>query len=384
MPAINFQNNFGTNLTSGTTAGDTTSPLNSIPTVDAPYYLAFDATNVNAHYEVVYVTSDTATNVNHAATTYDHTTAEEVRMIQPAVHLNTMQNMAEGTLINGKILPTVASNNLTVTLQTQAGANPSVTDPVYVMIGGTLRSITSALGIVVPAGTNWGDAGSVTTATKEIDWFAYLQWDTVASAVKLGISRLPFGNLISDFSGTGTAETALLGYTNLTATDVVVNIGRFAATLSAGAGYTWTVPTYTAKNLIQKPIFETRWLDWVPQYTNITIGSGTSSGAYKIVGRQISFYGKFVFGGGSAVGTIAKLSKAPLTTTYDAKQPRGGVTYYDSNIATYFNGQFFGSNFGIYTATGDYTTFVATSATVPFTWDTSDEIIFGTITERIS
>lgn len=86
--SIKHQNNFGTNLTSGTTAGATTSPINSIPTVDAPYYLAFDATNVNSHYEVVKVTSDTATNVNHAATTYDHTTAEEVRMVLPAEEIN--------------------------------------------------------------------------------------------------------------------------------------------------------------------------------------------------------------------------------------------------------------------------------------------------------
>lgn len=86
--SIKHQNNFATNLTSGTTAGDTTSPINSIPTVDAPYYLAFDATNINSHYEVVKVTSDTATNVNHAATTYDHTTAEEVRMVLPAEEMN--------------------------------------------------------------------------------------------------------------------------------------------------------------------------------------------------------------------------------------------------------------------------------------------------------
>ena len=87
--SVSHQNNFATNLTSNTSAGATTSPINSIPTVDAPYYLAFDATNLNAHYEVVYVTSDTATNVNHAATTYDHTTAEEVRMVLPAVEIDT-------------------------------------------------------------------------------------------------------------------------------------------------------------------------------------------------------------------------------------------------------------------------------------------------------
>jgi hypothetical protein len=86
--SIKHENNFATNLTSATTAGDTTSPIDSIPTVDAPYYLAFDATNLNSHYEVVKVTSDTATNVNHAATSYNHTTAEEVRMVLPSEELN--------------------------------------------------------------------------------------------------------------------------------------------------------------------------------------------------------------------------------------------------------------------------------------------------------
>lgn len=90
-------NNFATNLTSAVSAGDTTSPLNSIPTIAAPFYLAFDATNINSHYEVVDCTSKTATNVNHAALTYDHTTAEEVRMIVPAVELDAFSAITKAT-----------------------------------------------------------------------------------------------------------------------------------------------------------------------------------------------------------------------------------------------------------------------------------------------
>jgi hypothetical protein len=86
--SIKHQNNFATNLTAGTSATDTTSPINSIPTVDAPYYLAFDATNLNSHYEVLKITSDTATNVNHSALAYDHTTTEEVRLVLPSEELN--------------------------------------------------------------------------------------------------------------------------------------------------------------------------------------------------------------------------------------------------------------------------------------------------------
>lgn len=98
--SIKHQDNFGTNLTSNTLAGATTTPINSIPTVDAPYYIALDATNLNSHYEVVKVTSDTATNINHAATTYAHTTAEEVRMVLPSVELNpTLTSNSDGATV---------------------------------------------------------------------------------------------------------------------------------------------------------------------------------------------------------------------------------------------------------------------------------------------
>lgn len=72
-------NNGGTNLTSNTSAGATTSPVNAVPSITVPFYAAFDATNINGHYEEVEITGKTATNLNHAATTYAHTTAEEVR-----------------------------------------------------------------------------------------------------------------------------------------------------------------------------------------------------------------------------------------------------------------------------------------------------------------
>lgn len=268
----NFENNFGTALTSDQIAGVTTTPINAIPTVDAPYYIALDATNANGHYEVVYVTSDTATNINHAATTYAHTTAEEVRLVLPASYLTAMQELEEGGMRNGKISVTVASNNLTVALKTQDGGDPSVTEPVFVKIGGTLRTITSALTTTRTAGGNYFNSGSVELATKEIDYFAYLIVVVATGAVSLGFSRIPYGTLGSEFSSTGTNEKWLHTSSGFNATDIVVNIGRFAATLSAGAGYTWSVPTFTATNLIQRPIYETRWLTWLPSGAGYTAG----------------------------------------------------------------------------------------------------------------
>ena len=282
----NFQNNFGTNLTAGTTAGDTTSPLNSIPSVAAPFYLAFDATNLNGHYEVAYITSKTATNVNHSNTAYNHTTAEEVRMVVPAVHLNTMQNFPEGFLINGKIVPSVASNNLTVALKTLAGADPSITDPVYCRIGDTVRAITAACSSVsTVAGLNEFNSGSAELATKEIDYFVYLGYNSI-NGVTIGFARIPYATRMDDFSTTFSNEKWFSTISNLAAGDVVENIGRFAATLSAGAGYTWSVPTFTTTNLIQRPIYETRELNWVPTLTSAADLSGYDLAAYKIIGSE--------------------------------------------------------------------------------------------------
>lgn len=97
MTAINHQNNFSTNLTGNLIAGVTNTPLNSIPSVAAPFYLALDATNLNGKYEVILVTSKDATSVNHAATSNAHTTAEEVRMVIPAAEMDNLATISTQT-----------------------------------------------------------------------------------------------------------------------------------------------------------------------------------------------------------------------------------------------------------------------------------------------
>jgi hypothetical protein len=90
------------------------------------------------------------------------------------------------------------------------------------------------------------------------------------------MARISHANLISDFSTTYSNEKyGGISFEYMTSTDKVVNIGRFGATLSAGAGYTWTVPTFTPTNLIQRPIYETRWLTWVPKAYGVTGSIGT-------------------------------------------------------------------------------------------------------------
>lgn len=111
MPNVNHQNFFATTLTSNVNAGDTTTPLNAIPSIDSPFYLTFDATNVNAHPEVVLVTSKTATHVNHAALQYAHTTAEVVKHAIVAEEANTLYNQANGGWNSFATVPTWVSTD---------------------------------------------------------------------------------------------------------------------------------------------------------------------------------------------------------------------------------------------------------------------------------
>lgn len=286
MSYVSHQNNFGTNLTTTQIAGVTSTPLNEIPSVAAPFYIALDATNLNSKYEVVLVTSKTATHINHAATTYAHTTAEEVRMVIPAAEMDVLGTSPQGYMYNGKLSVTDA-DGITVAVKTLAGTDPSVADPVWVRIGDTMRAITAALSVAKADGTNWCNAGSAELATKEIDYFVYLGYNAT-DGVTIGFSRYPGANSYDDFSTTTTNEKycAISTITNAAATDYYEVIGRFAATLSAGAGYTWSVPTFTAKNLIQRPIYETRWLTFAP----VAVGWASYSSdwaKYKVMGSNL-------------------------------------------------------------------------------------------------
>src|ERR1035437_5635464 len=185
--------------------------------------------------------------------------------------LASILNLPEGVMVNGKI-------------------DPSATDPVYCRIGGVVRTITGALNIgTQSAGTSYLNLGSAELATKETDLFVYLDYNTSLTSVQILVSRIPYANTVGDFTFSTTVEKGILRTSiSNNSTDVVVNIGRFAATLSAGAGYTWSVPTFTASNLINRPIYETRVLQFSPQYTGGTNQPLFNNTTYQLVGKNVS------------------------------------------------------------------------------------------------
>ena len=209
-------------------------------------------------------------------------------------------NAPEGFLINGKIVPSVASNNLTVAVKTLAGNDASASDPIYVRIGDTVRTITGALSVTLNAGTNWFDSGSTELATNEVDYFIYLGDD--AGTVRIGFGRIPFANRFEDYSATTTEEKHIAFNTALSAGEACTVIGRFAATLSAGAGYTWTVPTFNTTNLIQRPIFVSRWLDYSGTLTSTAPSLASTvyiTRKYKVISDivNVDYWASSVLGG---------------------------------------------------------------------------------------
>lgn len=204
-----------------------------------------------------------------------------------------------GGLINGKIVVSVASNNITLAVKGRDGNDPSTSNPVFVIINAKVRAITAALYITLNAGTNWFNAGSSELATKEIDWFPMLAWISASSEVAIGFARFPYGSVGGDFSATSTNEKYAAwkkgsnSAATVASTDDVQVIGRFAATLSASASYNWSVPTFTNANLIHYPVYETRELSWTP---TLARSGGAYSNAptltyanYQIIGRRL-FY----------------------------------------------------------------------------------------------
>lgn len=280
--------------------------------------------------------------------------------------------LPRGTMLNGKLSVTDTGSGLQVGLKTFAGTDPTTADPVYVRIGDTWRSVTAALTRTLADGTNWMNAGSAELATKEIDYFVYAVWDSNSSAVGLSFARIPSANLVSDFSATTTNEKYCAGQSDFTATDEVEVAGRFAATLSAGAGYTWSVPTYTAINLIQRPIYETRFLTATSANpTNCTVVT-----RYKVSNNEV-----FCEMRGTMTGTPSWATRPGLPFSVGASVLSGDTDYSACGVGGYLdNGTanvvdgltpILGPSVSVLRIDGNATSAIV-SATSPITWATND------------
>lgn len=190
-------------------------------------------------------------------------------------------------LINGYIITALSGSNLVVSVSTDKDTvvAPTVTNPVGVWVGGNLRWITSALSFTRNGGTSSLNMGSAELATREVDLFPYLQWNTTTQTLNLLASRIPYARKMSGFVNSATDEKGALGIINYNSNDDVVLVDRFSATSNSSNNFTAT------GNIYGEPIYETRELtathtiNWSGGTTNPT--TDTAVLKYKIRGDQI-------------------------------------------------------------------------------------------------
>jgi len=244
-------------------------------------------------------------------------------------------NSIAGFLINGRISVTVASNNLTVALKTLANTDASASNPIYIRVGEVIVSITAALSVTRNAGTNWLGAGSAEMATYEIDYFTYIGFNAT-DGVTLGFARVPCFRRYSDINTTNTDQLhmAISNITNASAEDAYENIGRFAATLSAGAGFTWSVPTFNRVNLVNSPINESRFLTYKPTWSgngSMTFTSVTpTTNRYQVISNNC-------IAGFNGIGTVG----GTLNNTLIATSPFKSLDADSNPIVGGYNSQTF-------------------------------------------
>jgi len=220
-----------------------------------------------------------------------------------------------------KIAPSVASNDLTVALKTVDGNDPSSTEPLFFKIGNSIRVVSSALSITIVAATNWFNSGGAELATNVAPYFVYLVWDSNSSAVALTIARKPHYRIVAAAMATTTSEDHIYGYSGFTAGDDMANIGYFEATLSAGAGYTWTVPTFTNLNLRHNPTFESQIMTYTPTHTRVTTpytnAPTTNKAEYKVRQHMLWIYENHTQNG-TPGGSGFQRFTLPFTSGYTA------------------------------------------------------------------
>ncbi len=130
----------------------------------------------------------------------------------------------------------------------------------------------------------------------------------------------------------------------------------------------------------QNLLFASAWIAYTPTLTNITLGSGgTSAFYYQVVGKQVNVRGRITLGSTGALTGVATFT-LPVNAILSDQFWQSGCILNDSGTTFYQGVVRVGTSTATVLATnaaGTYTTAVNTSATIPFTWGSSDVINVG-------
>jgi hypothetical protein len=220
---------------------------------------------------------------------------------------NTFDNFISAAgLISGKITASTASNNLLVSIVYADGSTPSSTNPVRVMINNTVRRITSSLSVTVSGGSNNFDTDSLGT-NKTLNLFIFAFWSSADQKIGIGVSRANLGSLYSDYSNSSSnARYMATGGAAVSSSDVFVNIGKFAVTMT-GQNYTGVSRIQQGSNLEISEKFN---------YSPTVTGSGSmtitslsiNNATYQINGQLVSVQADLSFTTGGTASSAVRIS----------------------------------------------------------------------------
>jgi hypothetical protein len=123
------------------------------------------------------------------------------------------------------------------------------------------------------------------------------------------------------------------------------------------------------------------WTTHTPTYTNLTIGNGTVDSKYVRIGRLCAWRWKFTLGSTSSVGTNPELTLPTAAATATVEANSCPVFMLDASVPAFYTGIITSSSttaiiIGALGTAASYLGFTNITATVPFTWTTSDAISF--------
>ena len=117
------------------------------------------------------------------------------------------------------------------------------------------------------------------------------------------------------------------------------------------------------------------WQTWTPTYANVTVGNGTTVARYQQIGKTVSFEIRFTLGSTSAIGTTPSFT-LPVTASLSAATY--SALFGDASATNHIGGVDCNTTTAFLYATNASTTYAFVSyltATVPFTWTTSDYFV---------
>lgn len=193
--------------------------------------------------------------------------------------------MSDGEVGNYQISTSIASNNLTVALKEMSGGDPSTTSPVLFRSGNSKLKVTSALSVTITAAMgdifNW-DGRKIQGYDAQL--FVYLINNN--GTPQIGVSPCPaLTTVATNYYDLGTgAQTGSASYRNMVmsgtrhSTNSCRVIGR--VNVNQLDNNNWQNPTTAL--VMNMPIFETDWLNYLPAKTGFSTVANFLPCLYKL------------------------------------------------------------------------------------------------------